>query len=222
MPDDSRKLWNSVAISSSIHTDQDTHIEVVTYGEKGDALSLLLTLLTGAGTRWTRVFSLLREVVSHPLNFAKTLWPFGWSRRTMVLLVMQSLDNAIRFRAKKRWFSNKVRLSTEQNPDMPNPTYIDAGNKAAEWIAETTGGVAQSMLLEATANIPTTAHILGGVAIGRDAEHGVVDEDQRLFGYKNLLVCDGSAMPANPGVNPSLTITAMTERAMSKIPEKGI
>jgi cholesterol oxidase len=104
---------------------------------------------------------------------------------------------------------------------MPNPTYIDAGNKAAEWIAQKTGGVAQSGFLEATANIPTTAHILGGVAIGSDAEHGVVDRDQRLFGYQNLLVCDGSVMPANPGVNPSLTITAMTELAMSKIPEKG-
>lgn len=220
LPDDSNKLWNSVAISSSIHTDRDTHIEAVTYGEKGDAMSGMFTLLTGPGTRWTRVFSLLRNAIRQPLKFTKTLWPFGWSRRTIVLLVMQSLDNAIKFRAKKRWFSNKVRLSTEQNPDMPNPTYIHAGNKAAEWIAEQTGGVAQSTLLEATANIPTTAHILGGVAIGRDAEHGVIDRNQQLFGYQNLLVCDGSAMPANPGVNPSLTITAMTERAMSKIPEK--
>ena len=221
MPDDSHKLWNSVAISSSIHTDQDTHIEVVTYGQKGDAMRYLFTLLTGPGTRWTRVFSLLGNAVRHPLNFAKTLWPFGWSRRTIALLVMQSLDNAISFRAKKRWFSRKVRLSTEQNPEMPNPTYIEAGNKAAEWIATQTGGLAQSMFLEAAANIPTTAHILGGATIGRDAEHGVIDENQRLFGYQNLLVCDGSAMPANPGVNPSLTITAMTERAMSKIPEKG-
>ncbi len=103
-------------------------------------MSFLFTLLTGAGTHWTRVFSLLRNAVRHPLKFARTLWPFGWSRRTIVLLVMQSLDNAIRFRTKKRWFSNKVRLSTEQDPEMPNPTYIDAGNKAAEWIARQTGG----------------------------------------------------------------------------------
>jgi len=129
MPDDSHKLWNSVAISSSIHTDQDTHIEVVTYGQKGDSMRYLFTLLTGPGTRWTRVFSLLGNAVRHPLDFAKTLWPFGWSRRTIALLVMQSLDNAISFRAKKRWFSRKVRLSTEQNPDMPNPTYIEAGRR---------------------------------------------------------------------------------------------
>jgi len=220
LPDGTADIWNSVAISASIHTDKDTHIEVVTYGQKADAMSSMFTLLTGDGTRWTRIFSLLGNALRHPLDFLKTLWPFGWSRNTVVLLVMQSLDNAISFRPKKRWFGNGVRLGTEQDAEKPNPTYIDAGNKAAEWIAQQTGGIAQSMFLEAAANIPTTAHILGGAVIGRDAENGVVDRDHRVFGYENLLVCDGSAMPANPGVNPSLTICAMTERAMSKIPEK--
>ncbi|MDJ0712060.1 MAG: GMC family oxidoreductase [Woeseiaceae bacterium] len=220
MPDDSMNLWNSVAISSSIHTDEDTHIEVVTYGEKGDAMSFLLTVLTGDGTRWTRAFMLLRNMVRHPINFLKSLWPFGWSRRTIILLVMQSLDNAIRFRAKRRWFSKGVRLTTAQDSDKPNPTYIDAGNKAAEWLAEKHGAIPQSCILEASLNIPTTAHILGGAAIGRDASSGVVDSEHRVFGYENLYVCDGSVMPANPGVNPSLTITALTERAMSKIPAK--
>ena len=220
VPDDSRNLWNSVAISSSIHTDADTHIEVVTYGERGDFLSFLVTLITGEGTRFTRVFSLLGNAVRHPIQFLKTLWPFGWSRKTIVLLVMQSLDNAISFRARKRWFGSGVRLTTAQDPAKPNPTYIEAGNKAAAWIAEQTGGVAQCSVFEALANIPTTAHILGGVAMGSDAEHGVVDLEQRVFDYTNLLICDGSVVPANPGVNPSLTIVAMTERAMSRIPEK--
>jgi cholesterol oxidase len=220
LPDDSLELWNSVAISSSIHTDADTHIEVVTYGEKGDLLSMIMTLITGDGTRYTRVFALLRNAVRHPLDFLKTCWPFGWSRRSIVLLVMQSLDNAISFRAKKRWFGKGVRLSTEQDAERPNPTYIDAGNKAAAWIAKQTGGVAQIGVLEAVANIPTTAHILGGVVIGKDAEHGVIDHEQRVFAYENLMICDGSAVPANPGVNPSLTIAAMTERAMSRVPAK--
>ena len=220
MPDDSIKIWNSVAISSSIHTDADTHIEVVTYGEKGDFMKYLFTLLTGKGTRWTRGFLLLGNIVRHPINFLKTLWPFGWSRRTIYLLVMQSLDNAIAFRAKKRLFGDGVRLTTEQHSDKPNPTYIEAGNKAAEWIANWTGGYGQSMILEAVANIPTTAHILGGAVVGSDAEHGVIDSEQRVFGYQNMMICDGSAVPANPGVNPSLTICAMTERAMSKIPPK--
>ncbi len=131
---------------------------------------------------------------------------------------MQSLDNALRFRAKRRWFSRGVRLSTAQDSEMPNPTYIDAGNKAAEWLSEKYGAIPQSCILEATANIPATAHILGGATIGRNAESGVVDSEHRVFGYENLFVCDGSVMPANPGVNPSLTIAAMTERAMSKIP----
>ncbi|MDH3751359.1 MAG: GMC family oxidoreductase [Gammaproteobacteria bacterium] len=220
LPDDSLGLSQSVAISSSIHTDADTHIEVVTYGGKGDVVSFFFTLITGDGTRWTRLFSLLGNAIRHPIQFLKTLWPFGWSRKSFVLLVMQSLDNAIAFRAKKRWFGNGVRLSTEQDAARPNPTYIDAGNKAAAWIAEYTGGIAQSMVLEATANIPTTAHILGGAAIGSDAGHGVVDSEHRVFSYHNLLICDGSVMPANPGVNPSLTIVAMTERAISKIPER--
>jgi cholesterol oxidase len=133
---------------------------------------------------------------------------------------MQSLDNAIAFRAKKRWFGKGVRLTTEQNAEKPNPTYIDAGNRAAAWIAQQTDGVAQIGVLEAVANIPTTAHVLGGAAIGMDAESGVIDQDQRVFGYRNLLICDGSAVPANPGVNPSLTITAMTERVMSEIATK--
>ena len=219
MPDDSKKLWNTVAISSSIHTDEDTHIEVVTYGRKGDFMSLLLTLLTGDGTRWTRIFAWLSSIVRHPLRFLKTLWPFGWSERTLLLLVMQSLDNALRFRPRKRWLGKGVRLTTEQDSENPNPTYIDAGNKAAEWLADKYGALPQSFILEATLNIPTTAHILGGAAIGRDPEHGVIDSEHRVFGYENLMVCDGSTMPANPGVNPSLTIVAMTERAMSKIPE---
>ncbi|NCF16335.1 MAG: cholesterol oxidase [Gammaproteobacteria bacterium] len=220
LPDDSARTWNSVAISSSIHIDEDTHIEVVTYGQKGDVMSLLFTLLTGDGTRWMRVFALLGNVVRHPINFLKSLWPVGWSRRTVVLLVMQSLDNAIAFRAKPRWFGSGVRLQTEQDPQKPNPTYIDGGNKAAQWIAERTGGIAQSMILEATANIPTTAHLLGGAVVGRDADSGVIDSEHRVFGYENLLVCDGAAVPANPGVNPSLTIAAMAERAMSKVPTR--
>jgi len=219
VPDDSLKLWHSVAISSSIHTDADTHIEVVTYGKNGDVLSFLMTLITGDGTRFTRVFSLLGNALRHPVRFLKTCWPFGWSRRSIVLLVMQSLDNAISFRAKKRIFGRGVRLCTEQDAARPNPTYIEAGNKAAAWIAEQTGGIAQTGVLEAVANIPSTAHILGGATIGCDAEHGVVDHQQRVFGYDKLLICDGSVVPANPGVNPSLTIVAMTERAMSKVPE---
>jgi cholesterol oxidase len=101
------------------------------------------------------------------------------------------------------------------------PTFIPVANKAAEWFAKRTGGVAQSSVTEALFNIPTTAHILGGAVIAPDPEHGVVDARQRVIGYENLLVCDGSAVPANVGVNPSLTITALAEHAMSHVPAAG-
>jgi cholesterol oxidase len=147
---------------------------------------------------------------------AKTLNPRGWSRRTIIVLVMQSLDNAIALRA-RRGLGGRVRLSTEQDPERPNPTFIPAANAFAEWLARRTGGLAQSSLMEAVGNIPSTAHILGGAVIGASPETGVVDAHQRVFGYENLLVCDGAAIPANVGVNPSLTITALAEHAMSHI-----
>ncbi|HVN43293.1 MAG TPA: GMC family oxidoreductase [Steroidobacteraceae bacterium] len=217
VPEGLARPWNDVAISASIYPKPDTHIEFVTYGRHGDFMSLLYTLLTPDGTRLTRPLRWLAQALRHPITFARSLWPVGWSRRSMLFLVMQSLDNAISFRARRGLFGG-VSLTTQQDPEKPNPTYIEVGNRAAEWLARQTGGYAQSMLLEAFANIPTTAHILGGAVIGRDAASGVVDTQSRLFGYRNFLVCDGSTVPANPGVNPSLTITAMTEYAMSQVP----
>jgi cholesterol oxidase len=214
-PDD---LTKRVAISGSIYPDPHTHIETVSYGKAGDSMSLLYTLLVGDGTRVTRPLKLLAQIVRHPGRFAKTLWPKGWSRRTIILLVMQTLDNAIALRPSLKR-SGDVRLQTEQDPERPNPTFISVANEAAEWLAERTGGVAQSSTAEALMNVPTTAHILGGAVIGHGPEDGVVDRRQRVFGYENLLVCDGAAVPANVGVNPSLTITALAEHAMSEIPD---
>jgi cholesterol oxidase len=210
-------LIKRVAITSSIYPDPHTHIETVTYGADGDSMSRLYTLLTGDGTRFTRPLKLLGQIVRHPKRFAQVLRPKNWSRRTIIILVMQTLDNAMALRPKRGPFGT-LWLSTEQDPERPNPTFIPVANQAAEWFAKRTGGVAQSSVMEAMLNIPTTAHILGGAVIGADAEHGVVDGRQRVFGYENLLVCDGSAIPANVGVNPSLTITALAEHAMSHVP----
>ena len=172
--------------------------------------------MTGKGNRLTRPFKWLGQVVRHPLVFLRLLWPVGWSQRSVVFLVMQTLDNAISFRAKRGLFG-RFRIVTEQDPEKPNPTFIEIANEAAQFLAEKHGGVAQSSVLEALANIPTTAHILGGAVIADSPDAGVVDRDSRVFGYRNMLVCDGSTVPANPGVNPSLTITAMSELAMSKV-----
>jgi len=214
---DERKPWADVAISASVHPDADTHFEFCTYGRHGDFIALLQAPLTGNGTRLTRPLLLLRAIARHPLQFLRNLFPVGWSRRSLILLVMQSSDNAMSFRAKKRWFRRGYSIGTQQDPEKPNPTFIPVANAAAEWLAQHIGGTAQSSVLEATMNIPTTAHILGGAVIGADASRGVVDKHNRVFGYENMLICDGAAMPANPGVNPSLTITALAEHAMEKI-----
>ncbi len=211
-------LTKRVAITSSIYPDPHTHIETVTYGNAGDSMNTLYTLLVGDGTRVTRPLKLLAQIVRHPLRFAQVMWPKGWSRRTIIVLVMQTLDNAIALRPKLKR-SGDVRLQTEQDPDRPNPTFIPVANEAAEWLAERTGGIAQSSVNEALMNVPTTAHILGGAVIGHSPEDGVVDSGQRVFGYENLLVCDGAAVPANVGVNPSLTIAALAEHAIGQIPD---
>lgn len=213
-----RKTWNDVTASSSVHVNADTHIEFLTYGRNADFVSMLYTVLVGKGNRLTRPLKWLGRIALHPVQWLKTLWPVGWSRRMVMLLVMQALDNAITLRARKRWLRHGYRLVTEQNRDKPNPTFIDDANRAAQWLAQHTGGIAQSNVLEALVNIPTTAHVLGGAVIGTDSASGVVDQYLRVFGYRNLLVCDGAAMPANPGVNPALTITALAEYAMAQIP----
>jgi cholesterol oxidase len=216
--DDARDFTRGVAITSSIYPDPDTHIEPVTYGKGGDSQSLLFTLMTEAGGRGTQPLHLLANMARHPLAALRAMRIPAWSRRTMILLVMQTLDNSMRLKPKRRWPNGNVVLTTEQDPDNPNPDKIPGAYRAAEWIQNKIGGTPQAMFTEATFSIPTTAHILGGAVIGRDPQTGVVDRQHRVFGYENLLVCDGAAVPANVGVNPSLTITALAERAMTAIP----
>jgi cholesterol oxidase len=218
--DDDHDFTKSVAITSSIYPDPDTHIEVVTYGRGGDLISRLFTPMTGEGTRVTRPLKWIGAMLRHPLNTLRLLSPFRWSRRTVILLVMQTTDAAMHLVAKRRIFGRGIRLQTEQDPERPNPTFIPAAEHAAKWFAERIGGMPQSGITESSLNIPTTAHILGGAVIAPDPERGVVDERNRVFGYENLLVCDGSAVPANPGVNPSLTITALAEHAMEAVPPR--
>ncbi len=215
--DDARDFTRGVAITSSIYPDPDTHIEPVTYGKGADSQSLLYALMTEAGGRGNQPLHLIANMLRHPVMAARASKIRNWSRRTMILLVMQTLDNAMRLKVKRRWPNGSVVLTTEQDPDNPNPDKIPAAYRAAEWIQKQIGGTPQAVVMEALLSIPTTAHILGGAVIGRDSHTGVVDSHHRVFGYQNLLVCDGSAVPANIGVNPSLTITALTERAMTAV-----
>jgi cholesterol oxidase len=216
LPPGAPDIQRRVAITGSIYPDPDTHIETVVYGDAADSMSSLYTVLVGDGTRVTRPLKLAAAAARHPLTFVRLLNPRGWSRRTIIVLVMQTLDNAIALRAHKT--RRGARLQTAQDPARPIPTFIPVANQFAEWLAKRTGGIAQTAFMEAVANLATTAHVLGGAVIGADPSTGVVDARQRVFGYENLLVCDGSAVPANVGVNPSLTITAIAEHAMSHVP----
>jgi cholesterol oxidase len=209
----------TIAITSSIYPSEDTHIETFTYGPGADVISGMMTMLTPDGGKLTRPLKLLAEIVRNPGDFLRLSWPFGWSRKTLLLLVMQTADNSIRLISKRRRLGRGVRLQTAQGAN-PNPTFIPIANEAAKRIADKVDGIAQSSIFEALASVPTTAHILGGAAIGASPERGVVDQRQRVFGYHNLLVTDGAAVPANVGVNPSLTISALAERAMTFVPEK--
>jgi cholesterol oxidase len=215
------KGWGrSVSITSSMHPTPSSHLEAVTYGTGGNAMGLMFTLLTGDGTRLTRPLKLLAQIARHPIRFVRVTNPRGWSQRSLITGVMQTTDTSLSLVPKRRIIGRRLRLSTRQDPDNPTPTFLPVANDIAQRLADRTGGTAQSWLTEALFNIPITAHILGGAVAAATAADGVVDNDHRVFGYQNLMICDGAVIPANPGVNPSLTIAAMVERAMAAIPAK--
>lgn len=218
--DDEHDFARSIAITSSIYPEPDTHIEPVTYGQNGNTQSLIMALATTAGKRGTRPFYFLLNILRHPRKFLRSIRIRKWSGRTVILLVMQTVENSIKLRVKYRLPGGFPVLTTEQDPDNPIPDSVPAAYEAGEWFAERIGGTLQAATPEAVLSIPSTAHLLGGAVIGESPDTGVINARQEVFGYQNLLVCDGSAIPANVGVNPSLTITAMTERAMTFIDTK--
>jgi cholesterol oxidase len=194
------------------------HLEAATYGTAGDTFGLNMVPLTGKGTRLTRPIKLAGNVLRHPIDFLRAAQPIDSSRRTIYVAAMQETDAVLGLRAKRRLLGRGVKLTTEQDRENPNPTFIPELNEFLERLAERMNGIPQSWVTEALANIPVTAHLLGGAVVAPTPDAGVVDPSHRVFGYQNLLVCDGSTLPYNPGYNPSLTITAMAERAMSFVP----
>ncbi len=207
-----------VAITSSIHPDANTHIEPVRYGKGSDAMGLLQTALADGNQRGPRVLAWLRELISLRGKAIGVHNPIGWAQKTIILLVMQTLDNSITTFTKRGMFGR--RLSSRQGHGAPNPSWIPAGHDVARRVAERIGGVAGGAWND-VANIPMTAHFIGGAAIGDSAQTGVIDPYHRVHGYPQLSIVDGSAISANLGVNPSLTITAQAERAMAMWPNNG-
>ena len=206
-----------VAITSSIHPDADTHIEPVRYGKGSNAMGLLTILQFPHGR--SNLLSFLATSVRHPVRSARNLSKRRWSERTIIGLVMQSLDNSLTTFRKPAGLGRGL-LTAKQGHGAPNPEYIPEGEQAARILAEEINGFAGTNVGELM-RMPMTAHFLGGCPIGADADHGVIDPYHRLYGHPGIHVVDGSAVSANLGVNPSLTITAQAERAMSLWPNNG-
>ncbi|MEV0074926.1 GMC family oxidoreductase [Nocardia neocaledoniensis] len=201
-----------VAITSSIHPEPQTHVEVCTYGSGQNALFLqTVPMVDGGAFRFLR---LLLTMLLHPVQFLRSQNAHGASDRSVILLVMQSLDNSLTSYLKGR------RLVTRQGSGEPNPTWIPLAHDIARAYAADIDGISGNIATDIF-NIPATAHYIGGATIGDSAETGVIDPYQRVYGHPGLHVADGSAITANLGVNPSLTITAQAERAMAFWPNKG-
>ncbi len=216
--DPSLDLTHGVAITSSIHPTSDTHIESVRYSKGSNAMGLLQTLMTDGGGRRPRWVKFLGVAARNPVALLRVLTVKNWSERTVITLVMQNLDNSITTFTKGGLRGRH--LSSKQGHGEPNPTWIPVGNEATRRIADKIDGASAGSWGELF-NIPLTAHFLGGCVIGSDARRGVIDAYHRVYGYPTLSVVDGSAVSANLGVNPSLTITAQAERAAAMWPNNG-
>ncbi|WP_078293770.1 GMC family oxidoreductase [Mycobacterium sp. D16R24] len=217
--DESLDLTQGVAITSSFHPSPDTHVEPVRYGKGSNAMGLLQTLMTDGDGQLPRWLRFLGTAIRHPLALMRVLAVKGWSERTIIALVMQTFDNSITTYTKRGVFGGR-KMTSKPGHGQPNPTWIPAGNEATRRIAEKIGGFPAGSWGEVF-NVPMTAHFLGGCVIGADPESGVIDPYHRAHGHPTLSVVDGSAISANLGVNPSLTIAAQAERAASLWPNKG-
>ena len=209
-----RDFSRGVAITSSFHPDEHTHIEPVRYGRGSNAMGLLQTLATDGASDIPRWRQFLRFLVHHPVQVARLLSVRHWSERTVILLVMQTHDNSL------TTYRRRGRLTSRQGHGKPNPSFIPAGFRATQLAAEHIGGTAGGTWGELF-DVPMTAHFLGGCPMGRTAQDGVIDPYHRVHGYPGLSIVDGSAISANLGVNPALTITALAERAFALWPNQG-
>jgi cholesterol oxidase len=204
-----------VAIGSSFKPAPDTYIEPVRYPKGSGLMGLFSTVLVDGGGSVPRPLRWVGTGLRHPIVFLLSHVPWRWPERTVLLLVMQSRDNSLR----ARWTGRRLRTAPEDGE--PTPTWIPAGNEAARMAAEVMGGYPGSSLSEVLMHRPFTAHILGGAPIGASAESGVLDAWHRVWTEPGLHVLDGAAVSANPGANPSLTIAAQAERALSYWPNRG-
>jgi cholesterol oxidase len=212
------KLNHGIAISRVFNPDENTHIELCKYPDGSGAMMRLGVMAAGDGNGLVRTAKMLGNMIMHPINTLRFFFETDVAKKSVVLLIMQSIPNAMKMKLKKGWFGNSLQFENESG--LKVPSYIPIGQEVVHRYAAKSNAVAMNAFSEVLFNMSTTAHILGGCPMGKTAAEGVVNENFKVHGYDNFYILDGSIMPCNLGVNPSLTITALSEYAMSKIKEK--
>lgn len=213
--DENKDFSKGVAIGSILHTDENTHIEMCRYREGSNAWKLVHLPYSSAKNPFRRIYDMLASFLKSPIDYLKIYWKNSWAKKTTTILFMQTLDSSLTF--KRNIFGLMKSHVTEGKKPSP---FIPESIKLTSLYAEKANGKATSFIGETLVGIPSTAHILGGAVMGKDETKGVIDKNNNVFNYKNMLIVDGSMISANPGVNPSLSITAIAERAMSRINTK--
>jgi cholesterol oxidase len=212
--DFTKDFSKGIAIGSIFPPDENSHLETVRYGSGSGFWKLLGVPLTHGRNAFTRSCKLLFHLIRHPFSWLHIYFTKNFASQSVILLFMQHINSTLRL--KRGLFGLRSGMTTGDAPTA----FMAESKKIAEQVAANIKGKPFVLVTEAITGIPTTAHILGGSVIGKSASDGVIDTEHAVFGYYNMFVCDGSAISSNPGVNPSLTITAMTERAMERIPKK--
>ncbi len=213
--DKSKDVSKGIAIGSMLHTDENSHVEIVRYSEGSNIWKFLHLPYTNGSNTIIRLLKMMLAFLKSPLDYFKIYFSNSWSKSTVVLLFMQTIDSTLKMKLNGfGWMNTKVGKGEKPSPFIPESI------KITKKYCEITKGKETSFALETLAGIPSTAHILGGAVMGKTASEGVIDKNNKVFGYDNMYVIDGAMISANPGVNPSLTITAIAERAMSQISSK--
>ena len=212
--DQEKDFSKGVAIGSIYHSDDVTHLEPVRYAKGSGFWRTGLMPFVPGRNAFVRFGRILKEFIKSPLTYLKLYTVRDFAKQSVVLLFMQHIDSTLSL--KKGWIRLKSKVTEGNNPTA----HIPDAKKLADAYNRISGGKSFVYITESIFNIPSTAHILGGAVMGTSEKEGVIDKDNKVFGYNNMYICDGSMISANPGVNPSLTITAISERAMSKIPPK--
>jgi cholesterol oxidase len=219
MPKTEIDFSDGAAITSSFYPNPNTHVEPVRYGKGSNSMGLLQTIMTSSDNPGIRIKQWITEAIKHPTLIIRILNVRKWSERSVIALVMQNLNSSVTL-FEKRSLLGFRKLSSKNDSSTPNPTWIPEANDVAKRIAKNYGGIAGGNIGNLIGS-PFTAHFSGGCVIGVTKEEGVIDPYHRVWGYPTLHILDGSTITANLGVNPSLTITAQAERAMSFWPNKG-